>query len=159
MDRAQSKNMINEISTSPAMKRMTIGELGELSKRIQTFLASQGVGKIKTSAIGNVSIKLQDILNASDVEEITINELGHLKTKVQEILISHDRKFIKNNGTGDASINYRGILNSPGLKKLSDKGVTNSRSDVKEVMLKYCSVSKLNLPGYIGGLSEEIIIE
>ena len=159
MDRSKSNNIINEISVSPGMKRMTIIELGELSKKIQKFLTSQDVEVIKTSAIGNVSIKLQNILNVCDVKKITISELRHLRTKVQEILISHDRKFIKNSGIGDVGISYQGILNSHGLKKLPGNGVTNLRSEVKEVMWKYYSVNKLNLPDYIGELREEIIIE
>jgi hypothetical protein len=130
MDRAKSHNIINEISTSPAMKRMTISELGELSIRIQKFLTSQGVEKIKTSAIGNVSIKLQDILNASDVKEITNGELGHLKTKVQEILITHDKKFIKPVELEIADIKSRVISNPRGSKVIPDNGMYKFKVEV-----------------------------
>jgi hypothetical protein len=75
-------------------------------------------------------IKLQDILNASDVKEITINELGHLKTKVQEILISHERKFIKPVGMKKADIASELNSNPRGSKVILDNGIYKFKMEV-----------------------------
>ena len=130
MDRAKSKDIIKEISASPAMKMMTISELGELSRKIQKLLTSQDVETIKTSAIGNVSIKLQSILNTCEVKKITISELGHLKTKVQEILISHDRKFIKPVGREKVDITSQLNSNPRGSKVILDNGMNKFKVEV-----------------------------
>ena len=130
MDRAKSHNIINEISASPGIKRMTTSELGELSKKIQKLLTSQNAGIIETSAIGIVSTRLQNILKACDVKKITTCELGHLKTKIQEILISHDRKFIKPVGMKKVDINSRMVSNPPGSGVIPDNGMYKFKMEV-----------------------------
>jgi hypothetical protein len=117
MDRAKSHNIINEISASPGIKRMTTGELGELSKKIQKLLTSQNAGIIETSAIGNVSTRLQNILKACDVKKITTGELEQLRTKIRKILASYDRKII---GIEKADIKSRTMLNPRGSRVAPD---------------------------------------
>jgi len=135
MNAAMSNNIINEISVTRGMKRMTTSELEELCANIQEFLSSQ------------------------DVKMIESSELEQLKVKIQNILVSHEMKFIKNSGIGKMGIKYQELLNSRGLKKLSDNGISKLRKEVKEVMWKYYPVNNLNLPDYIGEFREEIIIE
>ena len=127
MDKAKSHNIINEISVSPGIKRMTTSELGELSEKIQKLLTSQNAGIIETSAIGNASIRLQNILKACDVKKITIGELEHLRTKIRKILVSYDRKII---GIEKADIKSRTMLNPGGSRVASDNGIYMFKMEV-----------------------------
>ena len=120
MDKAKSHNIINEISVSPGIKRMTTSELGELSEKIQKLLTSQNAGIIETSAIGMISTRLQNILKACDVKKITIDDLERLKTNIRKILFSYDRKII---GIEKADIKSQVMLKPRGSRKAPANGI------------------------------------
>ena len=83
MNKTMSDNLINEISSSSRMKIMTVSDIEELGTRIRVFLTSHDVKVIETSGMGEVSIKLQEILVSCGVKKLTSVELEQLRLEVR----------------------------------------------------------------------------
>ena len=119
MNGAISHSTTNEISILRGVNKMTIGELEELSSKIQEVLDSKDVEAFENSDTRKVNIKSQEISISIGVKKLTSNELKQLRLKVQETLISHNMKFIKNRGAGRSDLKYQKILKSHGSKIFS----------------------------------------
>jgi hypothetical protein len=130
MDRATSSNLINKISISPGIKKMSVSELKDLSDKIQIVLNSLNTKTIKTSELGNNSIRLQAILNACEIKNMSSRELENLESRIKKILIAHDKKIIKYCGVTKASKKGQVIFNSPSLKMIPDLGIYKLKKEI-----------------------------